>query len=499
MNGGEARRGRIVVVGGGAVGLAFAAACGDPVQRARERAAAPRHRPRALRHPRLRAERRHALVPARDRRVASASPAERITEVARMEVFGDDGHSRLDFTPPRGRALAWIVEGNRMSRAIEEAARERGATILPGTRLRSIAARAGGVQAVLDDGTATDADLLVGADGADSWVRGELGLASRAKRYPETAVVAHFRCERPPAGVARQWFRADGILAWLPLAGERMSIVWSAREGLADELAALDAAELARRVRDAGGAALGDLVLDSAVARFPLRLIRVPRIAVPGAVLIGDAAHGVHPLAGQGVNLGFQDARRPRAHARRALPARKARRPGAPSPARARAARRRGRDAVRHGPPRVALRHRRLVRGRRAQRGAEGGRGDFLGDEGPFRPRNAIITQSAPPGTSLAAHGPIRDHKRPYMKLLASLCAALVTFALALPASAQDLDRIKVRPQEEVPRSQRRNGEQDPLRRPLRGDRRGRSLLHRREDVLPPAGLAHRREDARRT
>jgi 2-polyprenyl-6-methoxyphenol hydroxylase-like FAD-dependent oxidoreductase len=78
---------------------------------------------------------------------------------------------------------------------------------------------------------------------------------------------------------------------------------------VADELAALGPEDLARRVRDAGGAALGDLALDSEVARFPLRLVRVPRIAKPGAVLIGDAAHGVHPLAGQGVNLGFQDAR----------------------------------------------------------------------------------------------------------------------------------------------------------------------------------------------
>ncbi len=76
-------------------------------------------------------------------------------------------------------------------------------------------------------------------------MRSQLGLGSDSKRYRETAVVAHFRCERPAAGVARQWFRSDGILAWLPLPGERMSIVWSARDELADELAALEPEELA--------------------------------------------------------------------------------------------------------------------------------------------------------------------------------------------------------------------------------------------------------------
>lgn len=233
----------------------------------------------------------------------------RIAPVRRMEVFGDEG-ARLQFAAPAGEALAWIVEAGRLTAALE--ARAAGldhVRISRATPAVSFGAAASGAWAELAQGERVQGDLLVGADGPDSPVRAALGLAVDERPYGETAVVAHFDSERDALGVARQWFRDDGVLAWLPLPGRRISIVWSAPATVADELAALEPAALADRVRDAGGGVLGDLRLASGVARFPLRLARVAQPVAPGAVLIGDAAHAVHPLAGQGVNLGFQDAR----------------------------------------------------------------------------------------------------------------------------------------------------------------------------------------------
>lgn len=301
-------RDRIVVAGGGPVGLAFACAVRGADVRVLE--ASPARAVPAesfdLRVFALSAGTRDFL---RELDAWHRLDPKRVAPVRRMEIFGDEG-ARLQFAAPAGDALAWIVEAGRLTAALESRAAEiDSVSIARASPAVAFGAAASGAWAQLAQGERVEGDLLVGADGPDSPVRSALGLDANERAYGETAVVAHFDTERDALGVARQWFRADGVLAWLPLPGRRISIVWSAPASVADGLAALEPAALAERVRDAGGAMLGDLRLASGVARFPLRLTRVPKPVAPGAVLIGDAAHAVHPLAGQGVNLGFQDAR----------------------------------------------------------------------------------------------------------------------------------------------------------------------------------------------
>jgi 2-polyprenylphenol 6-hydroxylase len=299
---------RIVVAGAGPVGLAFTAACRD-CELAVVDGAASAGRPTEdfdVRVFALSAGTRSFL---RDIGAWDHLDARRIASVRRMEVFGDAG-ARLAFSGRAGSALAWIVEAGRLAAALEEqVASLAHVKLLRGRRAVSFTAAAGAVHLDLEGGERVAGDLLVGADGPDSRVRALLGLEAEEAPYGEEALVANFETEAEHGEAARQWFRADGVLAWLPLPGRRISIVWSAPTRHAEELASLDAAALERRVREAGGSALGELRLASAVARFPLRLIRVERTVAPGVALIGDAAHAVHPLAGQGVNLGFQDAR----------------------------------------------------------------------------------------------------------------------------------------------------------------------------------------------
>ena len=239
-----------------------------------------------------------------------ALPEDRIAAVESMRVEGDRGAVlEFDAYEVGERALAWIVEERALRAALVERVREEGVEVLAPAGFASLEWSPDRGTLAFDDGRRTAARLVVGADGVRSWVREAAGIVVEPRPYGQTAVVANFECERRHGGVARQWFRDDGgILAWLPLPGSRISIVWSAPEAQARTLAALPAAALAERVAQAGGGVLGRLTCITPAAWFPLQFLRPPSVIAHRLALIGDAAHGVHPLAGQGVNLGFGDA-----------------------------------------------------------------------------------------------------------------------------------------------------------------------------------------------
>lgn len=300
----------VVIVGGGLVGLAMAAA----LQRSALKVALVESRTPDLGTYDEWDTRVYAISPGSQKFIVELGvwqqlDAARMVPITRMEIAGDAGGMIMfDAFDAGVSALASIVEDSALRRAFWQTIDAAGAIdrYVPAAP-SSFEVIADTTQLQLDSGERLSARLVVAADGGDSWLRRAANIDSTMHRYAAQGLVANFRVLCSHQGVARQWFRDDSVLAWLPLPNNHISIVWATPA--AGQLAALSAQALARSVQQNGSDVLGELELVNTPAVFPLQLLQVMSVIGERVALIGDAAHSVHPLAGQGINLGFLDAK----------------------------------------------------------------------------------------------------------------------------------------------------------------------------------------------
>jgi 2-octaprenylphenol hydroxylase len=202
--------------------------------------------------------------------------------------------------------LGCIVENRALAAAALQSFRECGGQVV-GARLDALAVDADAARLDTNRGELS-ARLVVGADGARSQVRALLSLPVREHDYQQSAIVANIATAKPHQNTAWQRFLATGPLAFLPLFDGSCSIVWSADKPLAEELMALPPAQFIQRLDAASDRVLGSTELRGERLAVPLRRANTATLVGPRVALAGDAAHVIHPLAGQGVNLGFMDA-----------------------------------------------------------------------------------------------------------------------------------------------------------------------------------------------
>ncbi|MEM9690307.1 MAG: UbiH/UbiF/VisC/COQ6 family ubiquinone biosynthesis hydroxylase [Pseudomonadota bacterium] len=201
--------------------------------------------------------------------------------------------------------LGYIVENAALQRALHASLVERAPELRYAARLDRIEFDARQVH--LKSGEVIDYDLLVGADGLRSTIRELAGIDSVQTDYRQQAVVTHLRPQRSHEDIAWQRYLTSGPVALLPLADGRVSTVWSTGNDDAQRALDADDATLGQRLTEVTDSVLGDLTVDGPRGSFPLRAHHARSYVRTGVVLVGDAAHGIHPMAGQGANLGLRD------------------------------------------------------------------------------------------------------------------------------------------------------------------------------------------------
>ncbi|MBA3980308.1 MAG: oxygenase [Alcanivorax sp.] len=302
----------VMIVGGGMAGGMLAAALADTGLRVRVLDAAPEPAmPEGPARPRV-----SALTEASQRMLSQVDawarlPAERVQAYARMQVWDGDGTGEVEFDAAsvQAQALGWIVENEALVAALY-AARPANVVWHSSVRARDIRRQGEVWQVTLDDGQVFRAPLLVGADGARSRVRDAAGIPAPVQDTGHVAIVGSVRSEHAHGACARQRFLTSGPLALLPLPGDGddVSLVWSLWPHEAERLMALPPEAFDLALSQASAGCLGALSFQGARQVIPIHTLHASDYVRPGLALVGDAAHVVHPLAGQGINLGLLDA-----------------------------------------------------------------------------------------------------------------------------------------------------------------------------------------------